>query len=268
MGRRRRDDGFEGLIGLIAVSLFLFGTVIIAFLKALLLVLLIGVGTAIACFLLYRLGRALWERQLDIDAYLPGIDWTLPAIPSFDACWVVIRYPEFSAPSQVPVPRVIGTSGAWKDVLAKLDGFPALRSASGPRDLQKRVSACEAATVDILGRASAATDDMARRRHADLEQQVLRLQEAEKVLEGRVRPQLEKLECAIEAMCSGSFLDRLKADRLRSRLSQYEIQLNNLRKEARERAGRHAEAVRSFLEPAHRERRLREKLQQDLARMK
>jgi hypothetical protein len=32
MGRRRRDDGVEGLIGLIAVNLFLFGTVIIAFL--------------------------------------------------------------------------------------------------------------------------------------------------------------------------------------------------------------------------------------------
>src|ERR1019366_8602067 len=169
------------------------------------------------------------------DAHLPGIDWTLPAIPSFDDCWVVIRYPEFSAPSQVPGPRVIGTSGAWKDVLGKLEGFPALHSASEPRDLQQRVSTCEAAKVDILGRASAAADDMARRKHADLEQQVLRLQEAEKVLEGRVRPQLEKLECAIEAMCSGSFLDRLKADRLRSRLSQYEIRLNKLWKEARER---------------------------------
>jgi hypothetical protein len=52
MGRRRRDDGLEGLIGPIAVILFLFGAVIIAFLKLLVLVLLVGAGAALACLLL------------------------------------------------------------------------------------------------------------------------------------------------------------------------------------------------------------------------
>ena len=158
MGRRRRGDGFEELIGPLAVILFLFGTVIIAFLKALLLVLFIVAGTALTCFLLYRLGRIVWKRQLDIEAYLPNIDWSLPTIPSFDTRWIDIRYPEFSAPSPVPAPHVIGTSGAWKDVLGNLAQFPALRSASGPRDLQQRVSACEAAAADILRQASSAAD--------------------------------------------------------------------------------------------------------------
>jgi hypothetical protein len=46
MGRRRRGDDFEGLVGPIAVILFLFGAVIIAFLRALLLAVLIGGGLA------------------------------------------------------------------------------------------------------------------------------------------------------------------------------------------------------------------------------
>src|ERR1035438_4080034 len=148
MGRRRRDDGVEGLIGLIAVLLFLFGTVIIAFLKALLVVLLVVAGTALFCFVLYRIGRTLWKRQLDSGACLPSIDWSLPTVSKFNNRWVDIRYPEFTAPSPSPVPRVVGTSGAWKDVLGKLGQFPCLRSASGPRDLQQRVSAC--AFADVL----------------------------------------------------------------------------------------------------------------------
>jgi Flp pilus assembly protein TadB len=88
MGRRRRDEGLEGLIGLIAVILFLFGTVIVAFLKALLVVLLIVAGTALVCFVLYRTGRTLWKRQLDSGAYLPSIDWSMPAVSKFDTHWV------------------------------------------------------------------------------------------------------------------------------------------------------------------------------------
>src|SRR5438034_1295506 len=120
MARRRHGDDFERLVGPIAVILFLFGAVIIAFVKVLLLVLLIGGGSALTCVLLYRLGRILWERQLDISPYLPRIDWTLPAIPTLDTSWVDIRYPEFSSPSRVPIPHVIGTSGAWKEVIGNL----------------------------------------------------------------------------------------------------------------------------------------------------
>jgi hypothetical protein len=268
MGRRRRDDGLEGLIGLIAVILFLFGTVIIAFLKALLVVLLIVAGTALVCFVLYRIGRTLWKRQLDTGAYLPSIDWSLPTVSKFDNRWLDIRYPEFTAPSPAPVPRVIGTSGAWKDVLGKLGQFPCLRSASGPQDLQQRVSACEAAAPDILRQASNAADEMAREKQADLQQQVQRLQDAEKILDGRVRPKLETFERLIEAMSSSHYLDRLRATRLRSRLSQYEIELNSRRREVREEARRQEQAIRNFLDPACRERTLQEKIQYDLAGLK
>ena len=268
MGIRRRDDGSEGLIGLIAVILFLFGTVIIAFLKALLVVLLVVAGTALVCFVLYRIGRTLWKRQLDTGAYLPSIDWSLPTVSKFNNRWVDIRYPEFTAPSPAPVPRVIGTSGAWKDVLGKLGQFPCLRSASGPRDLQQRVSACEAAAPDILRQASNAADEMAREKQADIQQQVQRLQDAEKILDGRVRPKLETFERLIEAMSSSHYLDRLRATRLRSRLSQYEIELNSRRREVREEARRQEHAIRNFLDPACRERTLQEKIQYGLAGMK
>jgi hypothetical protein len=229
---------------------------------------LIVAGTALVCFVLYHLGRKLWKKQLDIEAYLPSIDWSSPAMPSFNTRWADISYPEFPVPSEVPAPHVIGTSGAWKDVLGMLEQFSCLRNATGPRDLQQRVSGCEAAAADILRKALAAADERARQKQADLQQQVHRLQEAESILDGRVRPQLETLECWIEAMSSSHFLDRLRARRMRSRLSQYEIELNTRRKEVREKARWQEQAIRNFLDPAHRERALREKIQQELAEMK
>jgi hypothetical protein len=268
MGRRRRRDGFEELIGPFAVLLFLFGAVILAFLKALLLIVLIVAGTALAGFLLYLIGRTLCKKLLGIEAYLPSIDWTLPAIPSLDSRWLGIRYPEFPPPSHVPAPHIIGTSGAWKDVLGKLEQFPCLRSASGPRDLQQRVSACEAAAADILRRASAAADEMVRLKQPDLQQQVQRLHESERILDGRVRPQLETLECWVEAMSSSHYLDRLRARRMRSRLAQYEIEINSRRREVRETARWQEQAIRNFLNPAHRERALQEKIRCDVAAMK
>jgi hypothetical protein len=267
MGRRRREDDLEGLITAIVIFLFLFGAVIIAFLKMLLLIFVIGGGTVLACFLLYRLGRKVWERQLDIEACLPRIDWSLPLAPSFDIGWVDIRYPEFPAVRSPGSSHIIGSSGAWKDVLAMLQGFPALRGASGPLDLQRRVAACKAATADILRDALAAADDKARRRQTDLEQEVRRLKESEKTLEDRVRPQLEALQGWIEAMGSSGFWDRLRARRMRSRLSEYEIRLCELRRSAREKAHSREQALRTFLDPAYRERTLRQQLQQDLATM-
>jgi hypothetical protein len=201
MGRRRRDDDFEGLIGPIAVILFLFGAAIVAFLKALLLVVLIAGGAALIGFILYRLGRSLWARQMDIEGFLPSIDWTVPAIPSFDSTWIDIRYPEVSFPAyHAPPTHVIGTSGAWKAVMTSLEQFPTLRSAFSPRDLQYRVSACEAATADILHQACATAETLARLKQPELDQQVKRLQEAEKLLESRARPRLDMLQYTIEAL--------------------------------------------------------------------
>jgi hypothetical protein len=267
MGRRRQSDNLEGLVALIALAVFFFGAIIVAFLKMLLLVFVIGGATVLACFLLYRLGRKAWEKQLDIEAYLPRIDWSLPVVTSFDTGWVDIRYPELPAVSPTSSPHIIGISGAWKDVLAMLQAFPALRGASAPLDLQRRVAACKSAAEDILHQALAAADDKARRRQTDLEQEVCRLKEAEKTLEDRVRPQLEALQGWIEAMSSSGLWDRLRARRMRSRLSEYEIRLGELRRSAREKARSREQALHAVLDPVQRERTLRQQLQQDLARM-
>ena len=269
MARRRRDDDLEGLVGPIAVVLVLFGAAIVAFLKALLLALLIAGGAVLVCFLLYRLGRNLWARQMDVDGFLPIIDWTVPAIPSLNNAWVDMRYPEVASPAHhAPPPHVIGTSGAWKATLASLERFPTLRNSFGPRDLQYRVSACEAAAADIHRKACDAAGDLARQKHPALEQQVKRLQEAERTLESQVRPRLDALQNTIDALSAGHILNRLKADRLRSRLSEYENELSQRRRQARERARLQEQAVRSFLDPAQRERTLEGRMQQDLAAMK
>ncbi len=250
-----------------ALVLFFFGAVIIAFLKVLVLVILIAGATVLACFLLYRLGRKVWEQQLDIEAFVPRIDWSLPVEASFITGWADIRYPEFPAVSPPGSSHVIGSSGAWKDVLAMLQGFPALRYASDPRDLQQRVASCKTAAADILRRTLAAADAKAQRMQTGLEQEIGRVKKAEKALEDRVRPQLEMLQGRIEAIGSGGFWDRFKARRLRSRLSEYEIRLCNLRRTAREKACSHEKAMREFLDPVQRERTVRQQLQHDLARM-
>jgi len=268
MARRRRNDDFEGLVGPIAIILVFFGVAIVAFLKALLLVLLIGGRAALVCFLLYRLGRSLWQRQLDIQEFLPNIDWTVPAIPSFDSAWIDIRYPEVSSPAQCAPPHVIGTSGAWKAILGKLERFPTLYDSLGPRDLQHRVSACEAAAAEILRQACATAGDLARQKQPDLEQQVKRLHDVEKTLETRVRPRLDTLRHTIETLSEGHFIERRRADRLRSRLSEYEIELSNRRRQARERASQQEQAVRCFLDPVQRERTLDGRIHRDLAAMR
>jgi hypothetical protein len=248
--------------------LFLFGAVIIAVLKVVLVVVLIGAGIALACFLLYWLGRKMWEKATDVTAYLPKIDWTLPPIPSFDARWLDIRYPGFPAPGEVAASHIFGTSGAWKEVMTNADRFPSLRSAAGPQDLQRRVSACEAAAPDILRGALAKADEIVRLKQADLQQQLQRLREAEGALVGRVQPQLDTAECWVEAMSPGSILDQFRARWMRSCLSEYKNELARLRQEVRERARRQEQAICNFLDPSQRERTCRERIQQDITDMK
>lgn len=268
MGRRRRDDDLTGLIGPIAILLFLFGAAILTFLKALVVLVLIVGGVALVGFLIYRLGRHLWERQLDTQAYLPRIDWTSRSVPTFDGAWMAVRYPEFPSGSRPSPPHVIGTSGAWKDVIEKLKPFPTLRSASGPRELQQMISGCEGAVPDILRSALTHATKLAQRRQSELEQQVKQAQQVPKELEDRVRPQLNMLRDTIEVMYEGHFFERMKAERLSARLSDYEAQLSSRCYEAREKSKRYEEAVRNFLEPVHREQALQKRLQKDIEAMK
>jgi len=268
MGRRRRDDDLSGLIGPIAILLFLFGATILTFLKALVVIVLIVGGIALLCFLVYRLGLHLWERQLDVQPYLPRIDWTSRPAPNFDVNWVVLRYPEFPQGSLASTPQIIGTSGAWKDVLEKLQPFPTLRTASGPRDLQQRVTACEAAGPEIIRRAVADAAELALRKRPELEQQVTRSHQWATELEDRIRPQLKMLRDTVEVMFEGGFFDRRRAERLSSCLSEYESQLRGRCYESREKAKRFEQFVRNFLEPVQREETINKRLQQDIAAMK
>jgi len=111
-------------------------------------------------------------------------------------------------------------------------------------------------------------EELARQRQSELEQQLKRSHQAARELEDRVRPQLDWLRDTIEAMQAGHFFDRMRAERLRSCLSEYEAQLRSRCYEAREKSNRHDQAVRKFLEPVQREQAIQMRLQQELASMK
>lgn len=268
MGRRRRGNDLEDLIGPIAVLVFIFGAVIIAFLKVLLLSLLVVGGVVLVSFALYRLGRYLWLRSQDVSRYVPDIDWSLRPVPGLDSVRVDICYPVFPARKEVAAIKVVGTSGAWKNVLVLLDRFPCLRGAVDPEDLRARVAACDAAAADIFKRTSEAAERVVRLNEEGLKQQLREFRESGKVLEARGRPQLDRLRLAAEALCEGHFFDRLKAERLYSQLSEFESKLDRLCLEIRDRVQRHEVTVRCLLDRDSRDRTLHEQISRELETMK
>ncbi|PWU09614.1 MAG: hypothetical protein C5B50_27045 [Verrucomicrobia bacterium] len=211
MPRRRREPDFETLAFLIVIALLAFGAAIIAFLKTLILVLVIGTAAILVCSLLFILGRKLWRKKLDLTSYLPNIDWDLPHLPTPATAWVSIQYPNFPASNHSFPPNVIGTSGAWKDVVPMLDRFPPLTNASSPADLRYRLSKLQASAPDIVARTLAEAAKFATENHTKLEEEVARLDQAERDLNDRIRPKLDTFRFTIEVMSSGDFLDRLRA---------------------------------------------------------
>ena len=268
MGRRRRGNDLEDLIGPIAVLVFIFGAVVVACLKVLLSILLIGGAAGLVCFGLYLLGRYVWARSQDVSRYIPDIDWSLPPVPGLDSVRVDIGYPVFSAKKEFAATNVVGTSGAWKDVLVLLDRFPCLRGAMDPEDLRARVAACDAAAADIFKRTSEAAERLVRQNEEFLRQQLREFSGNEKILEARVRRQLDRLRLAAEALCDGHFFDRLKAKRLNAQLSEFESRLDCLCVETRGRVQRHEATVRGLLDRDTRGRTLQEKINRELETMK
>jgi len=268
MARRRQSDDLEGLIVPVAALLFFLGAAVLAILKTLLAIVAAAAIAALAAFGVYHLARRWWRDRTKVEDYLPEIDWRLPLLPVFDTTWLSLPHPGFPKVADVPAPPIIGTSGAWKDVVAGLDQVPPLRGASGPRDLLKRVAACEAAAPGTLRLALARAENLARKRQAGLQAEVLICQEAGLALEARVRPKLVLLRDTIEALAAGGVLERARARRLVPHLADFESQFQDRIEAHRIRATRYEKAVREFLDPALREGVLRERLEQELVAMR
>jgi bacterioferritin-associated ferredoxin len=154
------------------------------------------------------------------------------------------------------------------DVLRESERFPCLCGAVNPEDLRARVAACDAAVADIFRRTSEAAERAVRQKAEVLKQQLREFQESGKVLEARIRPQLDRLRLVAEVLCEGHFFDRLKGKGLYSQLSKCERQLARLCEETRDRAQRHGMSVRGLLERDTRDRTLHEQISRELETMK
>jgi hypothetical protein len=70
--------------------LLFFGAIILAIIKVVIFILLsasvLGLAglTGYGC---WRFSRRLWNRQLNIEAFVPAIDWTFPSFPKVVASW-------------------------------------------------------------------------------------------------------------------------------------------------------------------------------------
>lgn len=85
-----------------------------ALLRTAIAVLVIAAAAAIVGLVLYKVIRLVIERQLDIDGWLPQIEWTLRAFPKTEDIWPKLVYPTFPKSSPLSMPSIQGTSGAWR----------------------------------------------------------------------------------------------------------------------------------------------------------
>jgi hypothetical protein len=269
MRRRRKDDGLEALALPIAFLIFFFGAAVVAFLQAIVLIALILACTALVGAIAVYLVRAVWRRQTAIDSFLPDIDWEVPAqLDQSDRLQIELVYPLFpQSNSQVP-PHVIGTSGAWKDVLVKTEMIAPFRGVATPRELKERVFACELASKDIfaesLKRISESVTQNLDQHLADID----RTAESANVLRQRIRPKLDELEDSIAALNEGNYFDRVKSRRLGEHFAVYHATLISRCSETRPDSERQRERLGKLMEPAEREKMVAKQIRDDLAMIK
>ncbi|HUS13127.1 MAG TPA: NERD domain-containing protein [Pyrinomonadaceae bacterium] len=273
MPRRRKNDDFEALALPLAAFIFLFGAAVLAFLRTILLIGVILAGAAVVVAIAIYVGRALWRRQTDIESFLPDINWEVPLPASrfrlhSGGFLVNVIYPSFPESHSPAPPHVIGTSGAWKDVLVKTAMIAPLTSASTPRELKERVAACELASKDVFAQAFTRLSESVRQNLDQHLREIDQMAESADVLRQRVRPKLDELEDSIAALTEGNYFERIKARRLSQHFAEYHAMLLSRCAEIRAEADQQRERLNQLVKPAERERIVAKQLEDDLAMMK
>jgi hypothetical protein len=270
MGRRRSNDGIKAIAGLVFLVLLVFGGIVVTFIKlitSILAVILAIALLALAGYGCYRLGRYWWNRKLDLEAHMPVINWSLPNSQQVDSTWSDILYPKFPDKTIRTPAHIIGTSGAWKDVLRMLEGFPAFQTAASPSDLKQRVQVYQAAAKSILADTEAQATKTADGQKAQMEEEIKRLQSAHQPVELRIRAQLDRMASNVKWLSGGGFWDRRRARHLNSILSMSEIQLHCHIREIKGHAKRQEQAIRDFLNPDVRAEMFEAQIQEELRRL-
>lgn len=258
MGRRRNDSTGE-IAKLVVVASMGLAFAIIHYAKVIAGLGIIAslAGLTIACaFGLYHLGRKLWQRCLNLSAWQPEIDWNVPAPESCDAKWPQIQYPKLTGLPATQPANVIGTSGAWKDVTKMLAPFPFLTVVS-PDDLKQKIKAFEVAMLQLLQKVM---DDSFKAEPA-LHIQVARCRQQIEAItaqyERSIRGKLARMEKDIHELERGSWLNRIRADRLSSVLIGHELELNSRLNAWRKRNGDWEQKNQAILNPQTREEHYR-----------
>lgn len=247
------------------VAIF-FGFVIVAIIKLVVTIFIaVGIATlgAAVAYGCYRLGRAWWKRKIDIEAAIPRIDW--PAASQKTALPTIrIPYPTFPDRCRPCPDHVTGTSGAWKDVLQMLDGFPEFKSAAGPSDLKQRVEACHKALEAIQMAAIQSAAKTADEQRAQLDCRLVQLKAAPQTVEKRIRAQLDQMAWNMERMKDGGFWDRRRAACLNRILSEDEIRLCKTLHDIKDEARAEEQTIQEFLNPATMAERIKSQISADL----
>lgn len=270
MGRRSKDPPLEAIAGLVFLVIFFFGAVVVAILKVVATFLICGVllfVIVLAGYGCYKIGRRWWTRKLNVDEFLPVVDWSPPTIPGIDAAWSNIIYPAFPHKEVKQAANIFGTSGAWSDVLGALEGIPAFQTAADPSELKRRVQAFRDAESSIETSAVEEASKLLDGQRAHLEYQLTQFSCVHEPAEARIRAQLDKLGSTIEKQASGNFWERRRAERLRSILSANEIRLREHVRDIQQRAKRQEQSIRDLLDPKFRAEKIRSRIQHELGRL-
>jgi hypothetical protein len=237
MGRRRKDNSEEIAI-LAVVTIFVLGAIIVHFAQ-----IIIGIGiivvsawlAALCAFGLYRLGQKLWQSHLNVSAWVPDIDWNLPRpAQQGNQDWPKIAYPLLISPPVIMPSNVIGTSGAWKEVVKMQERFPFV-FATGPDDLKGKVAVLETAMPELIRQVMAASEEIAGTMQMQAARHSQQVQAIATQYERSIRAKLKGMEAEILEMENGGWACRIRARKIQAKLSDYETEfafhLSNYRRE-------------------------------------
>jgi hypothetical protein len=269
MGRRRRDST-EEIVKLVMLAVIGLGVVIVHYAK---IIVGIGImffwtGLAIAgAFGLYRLGKILWRRSMNLSAWQPEIDWDIPQPESCGLNWPKFQYSQLSNPPAILPAHVVGTSGAWKDVTKMLEPFPFL-TAGNPADLKTKIGTMEAGTRDLIQKTMAVSVEAEPAMHLQAARHRQQVGAIAEQYERSIRAKLAQMETDIRGLEQGGWFDRIRAEKLRVVLAGLEQEFSSRLTANGKRNQEWDQATEIMMNPQTREQRYREMLAAEMGRLR
>ena len=208
-----------------------------------------------------------WKQKLNLVAYIPNIDWSMPRMSSIPVDWSDIQYP--SMPQRtVDQPNVIGRSGAWKDVQHMIATFPALRSVQNPEELRVISDTYQADALTLINNTIISASNLVNDRHVEYLDSLKQLPVIHQGVEDRIRSVLDKFKVDIKTQEAGNFWGRCRAKRLKAVLVAAELRLAVHTHIIRNQAQETQQSIIDFLNPEFRSSMIFAQFQGDMVRIR